>query len=263
MPNLSSVRLLNAHTGSLRRKRPLDSTQDLITRFQLLPIYDKYVRPHTHPSSPDHDPTKTEPQSTFNASASTPAPAQTPRTPGPGPAAGFSFGNVANAPTPTSGGVDKGKGKEVVTPGSGMNAPTPGTAAAAVDDGDDGEEDAGTGKGEKKQKNSYRSLIKGIPGTSVSYFFGFFFSPFISGLISSLSSTSCFFSLFYRPCGWYWMLASISTTGKHSMRKDDYLQTMMLVPPKQKITIQKFDTRTQREAFSVSLEGLKAVSFAF
>ena len=43
------------------------------------------------------------------------------------------------------------------------------------------------------------------------------------------------------------------------MKKDDYLTTMMQVPPKQKIRIVPFDQRTQREAFSVSLEGLKGV----
>ncbi|KAI0346311.1 hypothetical protein BDW22DRAFT_741409 [Trametopsis cervina] len=47
--------------------------------------------------------------------------------------------------------------------------------------------------------------------------------------------------------------------GKHSMKKDDYLMTMMQVPPKQRIAITPFDVRTQRDAFSVSLEGLKGV----
>lgn len=44
------------------------------------------------------------------------------------------------------------------------------------------------------------------------------------------------------------------------MRKDDYLMTMMQVPPKQRMVITPFDQKTQREAFSVSLEGLKGVS---
>ena len=43
------------------------------------------------------------------------------------------------------------------------------------------------------------------------------------------------------------------------MKKDDYLTTMMQVPPKQKMAITPFDLKTQREAFSVSLEGLKGV----
>lgn len=47
------------------------------------------------------------------------------------------------------------------------------------------------------------------------------------------------------------------------MRKDDYLMTMMQVPPKQRIAISPFDQRTQREAFSVSLEGLKGVRVHF
>ncbi|KAG6862568.1 hypothetical protein C0995_000116 [Termitomyces sp. Mi166 len=95
-----------------------------------------------------------------------------------------------------NGGLDKGKGKE--TEG--------GPVTPVVHEGDGGDDEGG--KGDKKQKNNYKHLIKGIPG-------------------------------------------------KHSMKKDDYLTTMMLVPPKQRIQIAPFDSRTQREAFTVSLEGLK------
>lgn len=45
--------------------------------------------------------------------------------------------------------------------------------------------------------------------------------------------------------------------GKHSTKKDDYLMTTMQVAPKQRIHITPFDLRTQRDAFSVSLDGLK------
>ena len=45
------------------------------------------------------------------------------------------------------------------------------------------------------------------------------------------------------------------------MKKDDYLTTIMLVPPKQHIRIRKFDPHTQEDAFTVSPEGLKNVSF--
>lgn len=38
----------------------------------------------------------------------------------------------------------------------------PGTAVVGVADGED--DDATGGKGEKKKKNSYKALIKGIPG---------------------------------------------------------------------------------------------------
>jgi len=41
------------------------------------------------------------------------------------------------------------------------------------------------------------------------------------------------------------------------MKKDDYLTTMIQVPPKQRMKIAPFDQKTQREAFTVSLEGLK------
>jgi hypothetical protein len=43
------------------------------------------------------------------------------------------------------------------------------------------------------------------------------------------------------------------------MKKDTYLTDLMSVPPKQKIPITPFDLKTQQEAFSVSLEGLKGV----
>jgi hypothetical protein len=43
------------------------------------------------------------------------------------------------------------------------------------------------------------------------------------------------------------------------MKKDDYLSTIMQIPPKQRIKITPFDIKTQREAFTVSLEGLKGV----
>lgn len=100
---------------------------------------------------------------------------------------------------PSASGVpEKGKGKEVMdTPGS-----------SGIADGGDGDDDEATGKGEKKKKNTYKHLIKGVPG-------------------------------------------------KHSMKRDDYLSTIMQVPPKQRIKITPFDPKTQRDAFTVSLEGLK------
>ncbi|TFY55827.1 hypothetical protein EVJ58_g7998 [Rhodofomes roseus] len=132
------------------RPRPLlSSTQDLITRFQLLPAYDKYVRPYAPP-----------------------------------------VGQQLSA-------ADKGKGRERE-----MSVPLGATPGAVLD----GDEDDGEGK--KKAKNTYKQLIKGIPG-------------------------------------------------KHSMKKDEYLTTIMQVPPKQKIAIVPFDQRTQRDAFSVNLDGLK------
>lgn len=50
------------------------------------------------------------------------------------------------------------------------------------------------------------------------------------------------------------------STGKHSTKKDDFLATIMQVPPKQRINIVPFDPATQRDAFSVGLDGLKGVS---
>ncbi|KAJ6619798.1 hypothetical protein B0H10DRAFT_2025071 [Mycena sp. CBHHK59/15] len=83
-----------------------------------------------------------------------------------------------------------------------------GASPAPQTPGDPDPDDDDPAKGEKKKKNSYKHLIKGVPG-------------------------------------------------KHSMKKDDYLAGIMQVPPKQRIPITPFDLKTQREAFSVSLEGLK------
>jgi hypothetical protein len=43
------------------------------------------------------------------------------------------------------------------------------------------------------------------------------------------------------------------------MKKDDYLTRIMQEPPKERVAITPFDLKTQREAFLVSLEGLKSV----
>jgi len=51
--------------------------------------------------------------------------------------------------------------------------------------------------------------------------------------------------------------------GKHSIKKDDFLTNVVQVPPKQHIPIAPFDSRTQTEAFTVSLEGLKGVRSDF
>ena len=54
-------------------------------------------------------------------------------------------------------------------------------------------------------------------------------------------------------------LAFSSLSGKHSIKKDDFLTNIVQVPPKQHIPIAPFDPRTQTDAFTVSLEGLKGV----
>ena len=61
----------------------------------------------------------------------------------------------AQTPTTTN---DKGKGKDV----SLVTKPIPGDASELPHPG--GEEDGDQAKGEKKQKNSYKHLIRGIPG---------------------------------------------------------------------------------------------------
>ena len=98
-----------------------DSTQDLLSRFQLLSAYDKYVRPYSTP---------------VGAPGSSQLPGQ--------------------AGTP-----DKGKGKEREVPPRDIASPA---AAQTPGAGNDGDDEEGQGKGEKKWKNNYKHLIKGIPG---------------------------------------------------------------------------------------------------
>ena len=116
---------------------------------------------------------------------------------------------------------DKGKGRER-DPGTPTiaSAATPGTHLDPDDD---------EGRDGKKKKNTYRHLIKGVPGICK--------SP--SSLPTSLTLL----------------------TGKHSIKKDDFLSTIIQVPPKQHIPITPFDSRTQADAFTVSLEGLKGVCY--
>ncbi|KAF8968179.1 hypothetical protein BDZ97DRAFT_1916390 [Flammula alnicola] len=172
-------------------KQHLASTQDLLARFHLLPAYDRYVRPFVLPGDD-------------SALQQQPPPSQHPLHPlqqqhhGQG-----ADGLGAGTASPGGGGLDKGKGREREGPGVG----TPADADLA-DAGDADDDDAPGAKGEKKKKNTYKHLIKGVPG-------------------------------------------------KHSLKKDDYLTTMMLVPPKQRMRIHHFDAKTQEDAFTVSLEGLK------
>ncbi|KAI0648815.1 hypothetical protein C8Q79DRAFT_998789 [Trametes meyenii] len=158
MPETSSLYL--PPPGPPKPRVYFTSTQDLLTRFQLLPSYDKYVRPFA------------------------PVVGSTPQA------------TVTSA-------TEKGKGKEKDFPLRDVAASSP--AAHTPGAAHDGDEEDG-GRGEKKFKN-YRHLIKGIPG-------------------------------------------------KHSMKKDDFMQELISVPPKQKAAILPFD-ETQQDAFSVSLEGLK------
>ena len=207
-------------------KQHLASTQDLLARFHLLPAYDRYVRPFTLPG--DDPALQQQPND--------------PQTPAPGP-------SVLGS-SPAIGPVDKGKGRErdsaVATPAE----PDP----ADVGDADD--DDAPGAKGEKKKKNTYRHLIKGIPGVFPFLFLILFYvilflaSGVLPWLVISAPSIVAFERTLSLRC---------RLLGKHSLKKDDYLSTMMLVPPKQRMRISHFDTKTQEDAFTVSLEGLKGV----
>lgn len=185
-------------------RQHLASTQDLILRLQLLPAYDKYVRPHITPQGTLPDVSSS---SNLNLDAATNTPA----------ANGFVL-------PPIPGHVDKGKGREVPMPEGDVE----------MQDGDEEE-----GKGDKKKKNNYKHLIKGIPGTFLRLCHEF-----------TLCTVHDFGS---------WL--TFPFLGKHSMKKDDYLSTIIHVPPKQRLKIRRFDEKTQEDAFTVSLEGLKSVRF--
>ena len=47
------------------------------------------------------------------------------------------------------------------------------------------------------------------------------------------------------------------------MKKDDFLQNLMMVPPKQRMQIEEFSVATQQQAFAMSMEGLKGVRSPF
>ena len=105
-------------------RQHLESTQDLLARFHLHSAYDRYVRPSVLPG---------------NEAGSS----------GAGAGLGMASG-------------DKGKGKEVDMDGGDGAA---NVGSEALPGGGEGEEDDGAaGKGEKKMKNSYKHLIKGLPG---------------------------------------------------------------------------------------------------
>jgi len=138
--------ILLLHTAPPPPKQHLASTQDLLARFHLLPAYDRYVRPFTLPGDD-------------------PALQQQPDDP--------SLSGLASTPaTGSAGHVDKGKGRErdsaVATPAE----------ADPADGGDADDDDVPGAKGEKKKKNTYRHLIKGIPG--VFLFFIFIFCNLVS-----------------------------------------------------------------------------------
>lgn len=114
-------------------RQHLTSTQDLLARFHLLPAYDKHVRPFA--TQYTHD------------------------------------GQIRSTPAGLST-LDKGKGKEVDPAIALPQAQTPGGLPTAGVDAPDGDDDDGAGgKGEKKKKNSYKALIKGIPGASFIVFY--------------------------------------------------------------------------------------------
>ena len=114
-------------------RQHLASTQDLILRLQLLPAYDKYVRPQGTTNLPDVSSSSNLNLDGVNTTMNTPA------------ANGFVL-------PPIPGRVDKGKGKEVPMPEGDVE----------MQDGHDADDE--DGKGDKKKKNNYKHLIKGIPG---------------------------------------------------------------------------------------------------
>ncbi len=111
--------------GHTSRRAYFTSTQDLLAQFQLLPAYDKYVRPYATP---------------------------------------VGIADTGQFAATTT--IDKGKGKEKEILALDPSSPTAGQTPGGPNDGDD---DDGQGKGEKKWKNNYKHLIKGVPGTCQAY----------------------------------------------------------------------------------------------
>ena len=112
----------------------LASTQDLLSRLQLVSAYDKYVR---------------SPQGSLDGSLNTKMSID----------GGLNTNTLSSGvtPNPMSPHIDKGKGRELPVRGGEVDTHDP-------NDGD--EEDMG-GKGEKRKRNNYKHLIKGIPGKLV------------------------------------------------------------------------------------------------
>ena len=124
------LRFSNANSLTIAPPPPrqrLASTQDLLSRLQLLPAYDKYVRPLL--GSLDGS------LSAIDGAANT------------------NTQSLGISPNPMSH-IDKGKGREVPVHGGDVD----------MHDPNDGDED--DGKGDKKKRNSYKHLIGGIPGKS-------------------------------------------------------------------------------------------------
>jgi hypothetical protein len=111
-------------------RQHLASTQDLISRLQLITAYDKYVGP---------------PQGSLDESLNAKMSMD-----------GMNTDTQTSGitPNPLSPHVDKGKGREVPVRGGEVD----------MHDPNDGDEDDVGGKGEKRKRNNYKQLIRGIPG---------------------------------------------------------------------------------------------------
>ncbi|EIM91191.1 uncharacterized protein STEHIDRAFT_152850 [Stereum hirsutum FP-91666 SS1] len=151
-----------------REPRPplfLNSSQDLVGRFRLQSAYDKFVKPFIEPTQPQQ-----QQQSRQDGQSS-----NHPPTPAP----------PFNAPTPDVNINGKGKAKAAAAaaaePATPMPA-TPGPGGGGGGGGQDGDEEE-VGKDGKKKKNTYRHLIKGIPGD---------YSLLRSSPFSSRSRSKCF-----------------------------------------------------------------------
>ena len=115
-------------------RQHLASTQDLLSRLQLVSAYDKYVR---------------SPQNSLDGSLNAKMSID----------GGLNSNTLSSGviPNPMSPHVDKGKGREVPVRGGEVDTHDP----------NDGDEDDMGGKGEKRKRNNYKHLIKGIPGKLV------------------------------------------------------------------------------------------------
>lgn len=115
------------------------------------------------------------------------------------------FPLLRTSATPITPALDKGKGRQLDVP---LLATTP-PVTVKTEPGADGDDDGPGGK-KKKKEQTYRHLIRHLPG-------------------------------------------------KHAMKKDAHLMTLVQEPPKQRMVIQPFDSGVLMRAFNVKDGGLPGV----
>lgn len=172
--------VFRAQTPPPRPPQLLRSDQDLLDAFGLHAAYDKYVRPHIKPL--DQQDTPPHPQSALDKGK------------------GRLLDSLGTGAGASGAGAGLGGRQVSMGPVAGPSAPI------KTEPGADGDED-GLGGKKKKKEQSYRHLIRHLPG-------------------------------------------------KHTMKKDNHLMTLINAPPKQRMPIVPFDAGVLARAFTVKDGGL-------